>query len=359
MIREYTEQGDALEIPLTFGRYSYLQTIGTGGCAVVVLVADSQTAQHMACKIVSKKRLADEQILRSFIQEIEIMQSLRHPHVVQFHEVLYTDALVYIIMEYCASGELISLLGQEAPLPCALRSQIICQLLTALAFLHANGIAHRDIKPDNILLDADKNVKLGDFGFSRRVNGAFLMQTPCGSPDYVAPEILLGKDYDGLKADIWSVGVVLFVLETGRIPWTARSNTMLFQQITSGLFQIPISVARDVAEIIDHCLQVDPARRPSAFDLLASPYFKQVEAAVPAIHASRATIPRPKIPKTTTSILSQTYKQAVARSAVYRHRLGAPRKLGDGEVQRLPALAQDATRQIDRRRVSAVSSFVW
>jgi serine/threonine protein kinase len=359
MIREYTEHGDAIEIPLSFGHYTYLQTIGNGGCAVVILVADSCTSQHWACKIVSRKRLDDEHILRSFLQEVEIMQTLRHPNVVQFQEVLYTDTLVYLIMEYCSGGELISILGQSTPLPCPVRNQIICQLLTALAFLHANGVAHRDIKPDNILLDADKNVKLGDFGFSRRVNGDLLMQTPCGSPDYVAPEILLGKDYDGLKADIWSVGVVLFALETGRLPWTARSKIMLFQQITNGVYQIPLSVGRDIAQIIDHCLQVEPGRRPTAFDLLTSAYFKQVEAEVPAIRASKATVPRPRIPTTTTNILSQAYKQAVARSAVYRHRLGGARHLGDGEVQRLPALSPDSIRQNDRRRISAVASFVW
>jgi serine/threonine protein kinase len=250
-------------------------------------------------------------------------------------------------MEYCPGGDLLSLISLGV-IPDFTRHKITCQLIASLAFLHANGIAHRDLKPSNVLLDGDQNIKLGDFGFSRRVDGDSLMRTPCGSPFYVAPEILLGNDYNGFKADIWSLGIILYVLETGRTPWTAQSNIMLFQQITNGVYHLPLALESGIASVISACLQVDPGRRPTAFDLMASVFSQGPE-----------TVAKPRVPVKSRKRLSRVYTQAIARSAVYRHHLGRPlRAEKEGGIEGLPALIPGPILKFDRRRGNAVSQ-VW
>jgi serine/threonine protein kinase len=124
------------------------------------------------------------------------------------------------------------------------------------------------------------NVKVGDFGFCRRAQSNALLKTPCGSPDYVAPEILQGSEYDGTKADIWSLGVVLFIFETGKLPWTATNGFQLFQQISNGEYEVPVTIDEDMADLISSCLRHSPDDRPSAAKILESPLFREFAASV-------------------------------------------------------------------------------
>jgi serine/threonine protein kinase len=269
MIREIDESGDPVQFPVTFGQYSYLKTIGRGATGVVILVLHRETGRHYACKVISHQKLKDPKMLHQFTQELEVLRLVHHPHIVEQREAFNFDGHCHIVMEYARGGELVSYLSNFEATDPAIRRRIFVQLCSALSYLHSNGIVHRDLKPHNILLDENLNVKLGDFGFGRRAAPDALLVTPCGSPDYVAPEVLLGQPYDGMKADIWSLGVVLFVLETGRIPWTATNNVVLFDQISNALYEVPVTIDEDLANLITECLNPDPHRRPSASELLA------------------------------------------------------------------------------------------
>jgi serine/threonine protein kinase len=186
--------------------------------------------------------------------------------------VIYTEANVYLIMEYCAGGDLVSYVSREMTGTEFERRWIFFQIILGLNWVHECGIAHRDLKPENIILDDNLNAKICDFGFARHTDT--LLTTPCGSVHYVAPEVIQGGAYDGLKADIWSLGIILYVLETGHLPWTTTNNVLLCQQISQALYEVPVTVDEGPSEIISMCVQVDPAARPTTEDLLNHPFLK-------------------------------------------------------------------------------------
>jgi serine/threonine protein kinase len=290
--------------------------------------------------------------MQQFVQALDVLQTQHHPNVIELREVLYTERNVFLVMEYCEGGELISLVGDFEALPQAVRDRIFAQMLKGLCYLHENGVAHRDLKPDNVLLDGKRNAKLADFGFSRRVDGNLLMATPCGSPTYVAPEILLGQDYDGFKADIWSLGVVLYVLETGYYPWSARNDVQLFHQITTASYEVPDTISPEIREMIQACLQLDPEKRPSAQELQRMGALKGgKETLVRGIgiraRATTIALPRPA------GIL---YNASLARSSVYKQHLRRTLPGSGGEAAVLPTLKprRDLT-----SRIEAVSSSLW
>jgi serine/threonine protein kinase len=171
------------------------------------------------------------------------------------------DTNYYIFMEYCANGELFRLVANHGPLTEAHSRFIIGEILDALGYCHAHGIAHRDLKPENLLLSATGHVKLTDFGLSKYVGQSGLCETSCGTPAYASPECLAGGQYNGMISDIWSVGVVLFVLLTGRLPWTQTNQTQLYAQIKAGDYRIPTTLTPQCKDFLSRLLAVDPVRR--------------------------------------------------------------------------------------------------
>ncbi|CAD6267107.1 unnamed protein product [Miscanthus lutarioriparius] len=159
------------------------------------------------------------------LREVTAMRRLHHPNVLRLHEVLATRARIYLVMELAPGGDLLSRLAAlpRRRLPEHTARRIFVQLVAVLSYYHARGVAHRDIKPQNILLDGDGNLKVSDFGLSALPEDVRL-HTACGTPAYAAPEVLRRKAYDGAKADAWSCGVILFVLLAGHLPFDDDSN---------------------------------------------------------------------------------------------------------------------------------------
>jgi serine/threonine protein kinase len=257
MLRGSTLDGTPVSFPSAFNGYSYVKTIGQGVSSLVLLVADGATRGEFACKVMPKAKVPD-------CQEIEIIQSVHHANIVDVREVLVTAETVMIIMEHCVGGHLSNCFGQSSD-----RRRIFLQLARAVGHLHSVGIVHRDLKPENVLLDGDRNVKLADFGFARRLDADSLLGTPCGSPSYAAPEILMGKPYDGRKADVWSLGVLLCQVESGRLPWTATNHVQLYYQISTGSYTLPDGLTPDIAAVVAACLDPQFARRPTVPQLIA------------------------------------------------------------------------------------------
>jgi serine/threonine protein kinase len=270
MITEALECGIPIDFPTTFGQYNYVKTIGRGSNGIVILCQHITTHSFHACKIVARKQLEDTDVIQQFIQEIDILRFLHHPHILEIYDVLYDQAHICVLSEYCSGGTLHRLVVEHGSLDYRDLQHYFYQLVIALQFLHSHGIAHRDLKPENILIDKNGNVRLADFGLSRQFRPDALLSTPCGSPFYSAPEVLLGRAYDGVRSDLWSLGVVLFAIATGTLPWTARTRPLLLAEVCRASFTIPASVESAVAALVAGLIRVDPAERLSTQELLES-----------------------------------------------------------------------------------------
>ncbi|OHT14301.1 CAMK family protein kinase [Tritrichomonas foetus] len=247
--------------PNKIGPYQLRGTIGAGAFATCKLAYRADLDIYYACKIITKHRLDEMTDKTRFEQEIRILQEMRHPRIVQLYD-LYKDSInYYILMEYCPNGELFSHIIAKKRLPEVEARIFFKHILDGLAFIHSCKIAHRDLKPENVLIDAEGHAKISDFGLSKYVGDSGLTRTSCGSPCYVSPEVLTGKEYNAIKSDMWSMGVILYAMVTGQLPWTRRNQLQLFQQIKKGHYHIPPFVSADCANLIRGLMCVNPDTR--------------------------------------------------------------------------------------------------
>jgi serine/threonine protein kinase len=259
-----------LRIPRHFNRYECIKSLGTGASSVVILVRHVISASLYACKIVSREYLVAEDIFCRFEQEVRLLPSLIHPNIVRFEEILFDPEFIYVVMEYCSQGDLFSHLVSNGVFPEPRARDIFRQISDAVHFIHERDIVHRDLKPENVLLDKSFTAKLADFGLCHFVSPKALLRTPCGSPFYAPPEIITGQDYDGKSADIWSLGVLLFTIVTGSLPWTSDNQVQLFRQIREADIDIPETLSSSLRELLGNMLQRDPARRLTISEVLNS-----------------------------------------------------------------------------------------
>lgn len=196
----------------SIGDYYLLRTIGLGSQAKVKLGQHKTTGMKVAIKVIKKKQFETKPDLEIKIQrEISLMRILDHPHLLKLIDVYETETHLYLVLENAAHGELYDYLAEQGSIPASLALKFFRQIIYGLEFLHVHSICHRDMKPENVLLDENDNVKVGDFGFARWMKSN-TADTSCGSPHYAAPEVIQGDAYDGRAADIWSVGVIFYVL---------------------------------------------------------------------------------------------------------------------------------------------------
>ncbi|CAG7729991.1 unnamed protein product [Allacma fusca] len=216
--------------------------------------------ERVAIKIVDKTKLTPDNLKKIF-REINIMRRLRHPHIIRLYQVMETDKIIYMVTEYASRGEIFDHLVSNGRMNEDEARRIFRQILIAVNYLHQNAVVHRDLKAENLLLDKNNNIKLADFGFSNEYQEGSLLSTWCGSPPYAAPELFEGKKYDGPKADIWSLGVVLYVLVCGALPFDGSTLHSLRNRVIAGKFRIPFFMSTDCEHLIRHMLVVDPSKR--------------------------------------------------------------------------------------------------
>ncbi|KAJ0070283.1 hypothetical protein NL108_007631, partial [Boleophthalmus pectinirostris] len=240
----------------------------------------------VAIKIIDKTRLNPSN-LEKIYREVQIMKLLNHPHIIKLYQVMETKDMLYIVTEYAKNGEMFGKFTcvidwkmiqrlqrskYEFPVPVDhLTSngrlsedearKKFWQILAAVDYCHRHHIVHRDLKTENLLLDVNMNIKLADFGFGNFYNAGEPLSTWCGSPPYAAPEVFEGKEYEGPGLDIWSLGVVLYVLVCGSLPFDGPSLPALRQRVTEGRFRIPFFMSQDCENLIRKMLVVDPAKR--------------------------------------------------------------------------------------------------
>lgn len=250
-------------------------TLGRGATGRVLLGINSTTGQKAAVKVVSKSALNDEYdkptkggLPYGIEREIIIMKLLTHPNVLRLYDVWETSKALYLVLEYVEGGELFDLLVERGPLQEQEAVKYFRQIILGTAYCHALGICHRDLKPENLLLDASLNVKLADFGMAALESNGKLLETSCGSPHYAAPEIVSGLKYHGAASDVWSCGVILFALLTGRLPFDDENIRNLLLKVQAGNFDMPEELSDDAQDLIWRMLTVDPMKRLTTPEVL-------------------------------------------------------------------------------------------
>ena len=241
----------------------------------------------------SIRKLAEstEHMLLSIEREIVIMKLIDHPNIMRLYDVWETSTELYLILEYVEGGELFDYLCNKGRLSTFEALAYFQQIISAVDYCHRLNIAHRDLKPENLLMDQNKNIKVADFGMAAWQAGSKngLLQTACGSPHYAAPEVIMGKEYDGRAADIWSCGVILFALLAGRLPFDDDDLPTLLDKVKSGTFEIPSGMDASAKDLISRMLQKDVVKRITIPEILLHPFFlsqesKSIDAYTPKLN---------------------------------------------------------------------------
>ncbi|XP_024911103.1 serine/threonine-protein kinase SIK3 homolog isoform X2 [Cynoglossus semilaevis] len=260
--------------PARVGHYEIERTIGKGNFAVVKLATHIITKAKVAIKIVDKTQLDDEN-LKKIYREVEIMKLLKHPHIIRLYQVMETERMIYLVTEYASGGEIFDHLVAHGRMAEKDARKKFKQIVAAVHFCHCRNIVHRDLKAENLLLDHNLNIKIADFGFSNLFSRGQLLKTWCGSPPYAAPELFEGKEYDGPKVDIWSLGVVLYVLVCGALPFDGSTLQNLRARVLSGKFRIPFFMSTDCEYLIRHMLVLEPSRRLTMEQICKNKWMRQ------------------------------------------------------------------------------------
>uniref|UniRef100_A0A674MXA7 non-specific serine/threonine protein kinase n=1 Tax=Takifugu rubripes TaxID=31033 RepID=A0A674MXA7_TAKRU len=229
---------------------------------------------QVAIKIVDKTQLDDENLKKIF-REVQIMKLLKHPHIIRLYQVMETERMIYLVTEYASGGEIFDHLVAHGRMAEKDARKKFKQIVAAVYFCHCRNIVHRDLKAENLLLDHNLNIKIADFGFSNMFSKGQLLKTWCGSPPYAAPELFEGKEYDGPKVDIWSLGVVLYVLVCGALPFDGSTLQNLRARVLSGKFRIPFFMSTDCEYLIRHMLVLEPSRRLTMEQICKNKWMRQ------------------------------------------------------------------------------------
>nr|ACU57073.1 CBL-interacting protein kinase 25 [Oryza sativa Japonica Group] len=268
---------------MTTERYEFGPLVGEGNFAKVYLGRHRATGEEVAIKVMDKEKLVRLGATELIKREIAVMQRLRHPNVVRIHEVMVNKRRICVVMEYVRGGALYRYFrrgpsGGAAGLREHEARRFFQQLVSAVAYCHSRGVFHRDIKLDNLLVDEQGNLKVADFGLSALADmerREAHLQTVCGTPLFLAPEVFKRRGYDGAKADVWACGVVLYVLLTGRKPFPDEHVSRLYRLIGQNQFQCPPSFSPDLARLVRRLLQPDPDRRITIPEIMEMRWFKR------------------------------------------------------------------------------------
>lgn len=244
------------------GPYKLVKKLGEGSSGKVKLGVHTETGQEVAIKILDKNKLiSDAKLLRRVEREIAVMRLIRHPNVLRLYDVFQSEAHLFLILEYVDGGELYGYVQKRGQLTVDEAFHFFSQLLSGLRYCHNNLICHRDLKLENLLLDKNRNLKIADFGMASLMPEGQLLATSCGSPHYASPEVVKGDKYNGFASDVWSCGVILYALTTGRLPFDADALPRLLLKVKRGKFAMPSNMDPDLQDLIKCMLAYDPANR--------------------------------------------------------------------------------------------------
>ncbi|CAN6552229.1 unnamed protein product [Malus baccata var. baccata] len=257
------------------GKYQLGRTIGEGTFAKVKLALDSTNGKYVAIKILDKHMVMQTNLKNQVQREIRTMKLLNHSNIVRIHEVIGTKTKIYIVMEHVSGGQLADKMLYAKRFSEGEARKLFQQLIDAMDYCHNRGVYHRDLKPENLLLASNGTLKMSDFGLSALRKPGDLLSTKCGSPSYVAPELILSKVYDGAAADVWSSGVILFELLAGHLPFDESSLMSLYKKISRAEYTFPQWFTEDQKKLISRILDPNPRTRITIPEIIENEWFQQ------------------------------------------------------------------------------------
>ncbi|XP_037485441.1 CBL-interacting protein kinase 17-like [Triticum dicoccoides] len=261
------------------GAYELGRTLGEGNFGKVKQARHRATGEHFAVKILDRGRVlslrgADDQVRR----EIATLTMLAHPNVVRLHEVAASKTKIYMVLEFVNGGELFDRIAIKRKLSEREGRRLFQQLIDGVSYCHGKGVYHRDLKPENVLIDRKGNIKISDFGLSalpQHLGNDGLLHTTCGSPNYIAPEVLQNRGYDGSLSDIWSCGVILYIMLVGHLPFDDRNMVVLYQKIFKGDAQIPEWLSPSAQNLLRRILEPNPRKRINMAEIKMHEWFQK------------------------------------------------------------------------------------
>lgn len=262
---------------MLLGKYELGKLLGHGTFAKVYHARNVKTNESVAIKVLDKEKIVKGGLMAHIKREIAILRRVRHPNIVKLFEVMATKSKIFFVMEYVRGGELFNKVA-KGRLKEDMARKYFQQLISAVGFCHARGVYHRDLKPENLLLDENGDLKVSDFGLSavsEQLQQDGLFHTFCGTPAYVSPEILGRKGYDAAKSDIWSCGVILFVLMAGYLPFHDQNLMAMYRKIYRGEFRCPRWFSPDLANLLKRLLETDPKTRITIPEIMENKWFKK------------------------------------------------------------------------------------
>ncbi|KAF6167455.1 hypothetical protein GIB67_031656 [Kingdonia uniflora] len=299
--------GSSMPARTRIGKYELGRTLGEGSFAKVKFARNCETGENVAIKILDKEKLLKHKMigqvklpalgsrenrvqcaaaedgptrvaLEQIKREISTMKLIRHPNVIRMYEVMASKTKIYIVLEFVTGGELFDKIASNGRLKEDEARKYFQQLINAVDYCHSRGVCHRDLKPENLLLDASGALKVSDFGLSalpQQVREDGLLHTTCGTPNYVAPEVVNSKGYDGAKADLWSCGVILFVLMAGYLPFEDSNLMSLYKKINKAEFTCPPWFSSNAKKLIKRILDPKPLTRITIAEVIENEWFKK------------------------------------------------------------------------------------
>ena len=258
------------------GNYKLDKTIGSGTFGKVKIGTHLITLEKVAVKVLEKSKITQLEDIERVKREIKFLKKLNHTNVIKLLEILEDDNYIYMVMEYAGGGELFNHIVKKRRLNEYEASFFFYQLVEGLDSIHKHSIVHRDLKPENLLFNEHKQLKIIDFGLSNNyIEGSSLLSTPCGSPCYAAPEMVLGQKYSGVKVDTWSIGIILFAMTSGYLPFEDQNNEKLFKKIVKCNLEFPNYVTQNSIDMIYAILDTNPDTRIKLNEIKNHPFYLQ------------------------------------------------------------------------------------
>lgn len=260
------------------GRYEIGRTLGEGNFGKVKYARHIASGGHFAIKILDRSKILSLRIDDQIRREIGTLKLLKHPNVVRLHEVAASKTKIYMVLEFVNGGELFDKIAIKGKLSEHEGRRLFQQLIDGVSYCHDRGVYHRDLKPENVLVDRKGTIKISDFGLSalpQHLGSDGLLHTTCGSPNYIAPEVLQNRGYDGSLSDLWSCGVILYVMLVGCLPFDDRNLVVLYQKIFKGDCQIPKWLSPAAQDLLKRILQPNPMKRINVAGIREHEWFKK------------------------------------------------------------------------------------
>eukprot|EP01022_Parablepharisma_sp_SALTPOND_P004426 TRINITY_DN120265_c1_g1_i1.p3 TRINITY_DN120265_c1_g1~~TRINITY_DN120265_c1_g1_i1.p3 ORF type:complete len:335 (-),score=40.08 TRINITY_DN120265_c1_g1_i1:233-1237(-) len=255
--------------------YKFIKLIGKGAFGKVTLGVHKMTGKQVAIKTIDKNYMKDEFSRKKVFQEVYILKKIRHANVIRLLEVFEGPKHLFIVMEYASGGDLLRYVKKKGRLSEPEARGIFRQIVFGLGHIHARGVLHRDIKLDNILLDADGSVKICDFGVSKIIIKGDKIKEQCGTPAYIAPEVISNEGYEGFYIDHWSLGVLLYAMLCATIPFKAQNMKELLKVIRTTPVTFPVPLSDNAKHMVKGLLTINPYDRFSIPEILSHPWMKE------------------------------------------------------------------------------------